>query len=74
MEYAGALGTIVFDGSCHLLDQTKVVVGENQFTMDVVVDWLDGRDDEASERISELEGRVVDMENGYQALLALGQE
>lgn len=49
--------------------------------MDVVVDQLDqridevdGRVDEASERLSALEGWVADMEDGYRALLALGQE
>ena len=74
MEYTGALGTIVFDKSCHLLDWTKVVVGQNQFAMDVAVDRLDGRSDEASEWILELEGRMADMEDGYWALLTLGQE
>ena len=53
---------------------TKLVVGQNQFTMDVAVDWLDSRADKASERIMELEGRMADMEDGYWALLALGQE
>ena len=74
MEYPRVLGTIVFDESYCLLDQTKVVVGENQFTMDMVVDRLDGRANEALERILELEERMVDMEDGYRALLTLGQE
>ena len=37
MEYARALGTIIFDESCHLHDLTEAQVGRNQFTMDVVV-------------------------------------
>ena len=74
MEYAGALGTIVFDESCHLCDLTEAQVGRNQFTMDVAVDWLDGEADHASERISALEGKVADLEVGYTELLALGWE
>lgn len=74
MEYAGALGTIIFDESCRLLDRTKIVVGQNQFAVDVAVDWLDGRANEALERIMELEGRLADMEDGYRSLLTLGQE
>ena len=74
MEYTGALGTIVFDKSCHLHDLTEAQVGRNQFTMDVAVDWLDGEVDHASERISTLEGKVADLEAGYTELLALGQE
>ena len=38
MEYAGALGTIVFDESCCLCDLTEVQVGRNQFAMDMAVD------------------------------------
>ena len=72
MEYASALGTIVFDESCCLCDLTEVQVGRNQFTMDVVVDQLDGEVDYVSERISALEGKVVDLEAGYTKLLALG--
>ena len=37
IEYAGALGTIVFDESCCLQDLTEAQMGRNQFTMDVVV-------------------------------------
>ena len=37
MEYAGVLGTIIFDESCHLCDLTEAQVGQNQFAMDVVV-------------------------------------
>ena len=38
MEYAGALGTIIFDESCCLCDLTEAQVGRNQFAMDVAVD------------------------------------
>ena len=38
MEYAGALGTIIFDESCRLRDLTEAQVGRNQFAMDVAVD------------------------------------
>ena len=74
MEYSGALSTIVFDESCRLHDLTEAQVGRNQFAMDVVVDCLDGEVDHMSERISTLEGKVVDLEAGYTELLALGQE
>ena len=81
MEYASALGTIVFDESCHLRDLTKAQVGRNQFAMDVVVDCLDdkisevdGRVDYTSKRLLALEGKMADMEEGYNELLALGQE
>ena len=74
MEYASALGTIIFDKSCRLCNLTAAQVGRNQFTMDVVVDRLDGEVDHASERISMLEGKVVDLEAGYTKLLALGWE
>ena len=81
MEYAGALGTIIFDKSCHLWDLTEVQVGRNQFAVDMAVDQLDGRIDEvdsradhASKHLSALEGKVTDMEAGYTKLLALGWE
>ena len=81
MEYAGALSTIIFDKSCHLCDLTEAQVGWNQLTMDVAVDWLDdkinevdGRADQASKQLSALEGKMMDMEEGYNELLALGQE
>ena len=51
MEYASALGTIVFDESCHLRDLTEAQVGRNQCAMDVAVDRLDGEADHATERI-----------------------
>ena len=79
MEYAGALGVIVFDESCCLHDLTKAQVERNQFAMDMVVDCLDQkigkvdkRANEASKRLSALEGKVTDMEDGYRELLALG--
>ena len=74
MEYTGALGTIIFDESCHLRDLTEAQVGHNQFTMDVAVDRLDREVDHASEWLSALEGKVTDLEAGYMELLALGQE
>ena len=46
MEYASALGTIVFDESCRLHDLMEAQVGRNQFTMDVAVDQLDDKIDE----------------------------
>ena len=81
MEYASALGTIIFDESCCLCDLMEAQVGHNQFAMDVAVDRLDdkidevdGRVDQVSEQLSVLEGQVTDMEEGYRELLALGQE
>ena len=43
MEYAGALGTIIFNESCHLYDLMEAQVGYNQFTIDVAVDRLDDK-------------------------------
>ena len=81
MEYTGALGTVIFDESCHLHDLTEAQVGWNQFAIDMAVDRLDeridevdGRADHASEWLSVLEGKVMDMEAGYTELLALGRE
>ena len=81
MEYTGALRVMIFDESYCLCDLTKAQVGRNQFVMDVVLDQLDvrinkvdGRADEASERLLMLEGKVTDMEDGYWEFLALGQE
>ena len=74
MEYASALGTIIFDKLCCLHDLTEVQVGRNQFAVDVAVDRLDREVDHASERLSVLEGKVADMEAGYTELLALGRE
>ena len=74
MEYAGALGTIIFDELYRLRDLTEAQVGHNQFAMDVAVDRLDGEVDHASKRLSALEGKVTDLEVGYTKLLALGWE
>ena len=74
MEYARALGTIIFNDSCCLCNLTEAQVGHNQFAMDVAVDRLDGEVDHASERLSALEGKVTDLEAGYTELLALGRE
>ena len=81
MEYAGALGTIIFDESCRLCNLTEAQVGWNQFTMDVAVDRLDGEVDRldgevdhTSERLLALEGKVTDLKVGYTELLALGWE
>ena len=74
MEYAGALGTIIFDESCRLRDLTEAQVGRNQFAVDVAVDWLDGEADHAAERISSLEDKMVNVERGLDGLLALGRE
>ena len=81
MEYTGALGTIIFDESYCLRDLTEAQIGRNQFAVDMAVDRLDeqidkidGRADHASEQLSVLEGKVTDMEEGYQELLALGWE
>ena len=74
MEYASALGTIIFNESCHLHDLTEVQVRHNQFAMDVMVDRLDGEVDHMFKRLSTLEGKVGDLEAGYTELLALGRE
>ena len=74
MEYAGALGTIIFDELCCLQDLVEVQVGHNQFTMDMVVDRLDREVDHASKRLSALEGKVTNLEAGYTELLVLGRE
>ena len=74
MEYAGALGTIIFDESCRLQDLTEAQVGRNQFAVDVAVDRLDGEADHATERIGVLEDRGADVERSLTALLELGRE
>ena len=81
MEYTGALSTIIFNESCCLQDLMEAQVGRNQFTMDVVVDWLNERIDKVDRRVnhaskclSALEGKVMDMEAGYTELLVLGHE
>ena len=74
MEYAGALGTIIFNELCQLWDLTEAQVGRNQFAMDIAVDQLDGEADHAAERIGALENKEADMECSLNALLELGQE
>ena len=74
MEYAGALGTIIFDESCCLRDLTEAQVGRNQFAVDVTVDHLDGEADHAAERIGALEDKEADMERSLNVLLELGRE
>ena len=74
MEYASALGTIIFGESCHLRDLTEAQIGRNQFAMDVVVDRLDGEADHAAKCIGALEDKEADMERSLNALLELGQE
>ena len=74
MEYAGALGTIIFDKSCCLRNLTEAQVGRNQFAVDVVVDRLDGEVDYAAERIGALEDKEADMEHSLNVLLELGRE
>ena len=74
MEYAGALGTIVFDESCRLRDLTEAQVGRNQYATDVELERLDGEVDHAAERIGDLEDRVAELERGTNALLDLGRE
>ena len=74
MEYAGALGVIVFDESCRLRDLTEAQVGRNQYAMDVELERLDGEVDHAVERIGTLEDKGVDMERSLNMLLELGRE
>ena len=74
MEYAGALGTIVFDESCHLRDLTEAQIGRNQYSTDVELERLDGEANHAAERIRELEDRLADTERSLNALLELGRE
>ena len=74
MEYAGALGTIIFDESCCLRDLTEAQVGRNQYATDVELERLDGEADHAAERIGGLEDRFADAERSLQALLDLGRE
>ena len=74
MEYAGALGTIIFDESCCLCDLTEAQVGRNQFAVDVAVDRLDREADHAAERIGVLEDKEADVECSLNALLKLGRE
>ena len=74
MEYAGALGTIIFDKSCRLRDLTEAQVGRNQYVTNVELEHLDGEANHAVERIGALEDRGADMERSLNALLELGRE
>ena len=74
MEYAGALGTIIFNESCRLCDLTEAQVGRNQFAVDVAVDHLDREADHAAECIRALEDKEADMECSLNMLLELGRE
>ena len=74
MEYAGALGTIVFDESCRLRDLTEAQVGRNQYATDVELERLDGEADRAAEHIGALEDRLADTERSLNTLLDLGRE
>ena len=74
MEYTSALGTIIFNESCHLWDLTEAQVGRNQFAMDVAVDRLDGEADHTAEHIGALEDKEADMEHSFNMLLELGRE
>ena len=74
MEYAGALGTIVFDESCCLRDLTERQVGRNQHATNMELERLDGEADHAVERIGVLEDRLADTECSLTALLELGRE
>ena len=73
MEYAGALGVIVFK-SCRLRDLTEAQIGRNQYSMDVELERLDGEADHAAERISVLEDKEANMECSLNSLLELGRE
>ena len=74
MEYAGALGTIVFDESCRLHDLTEAQIGRNQYATDVELERLDGEADHTVERIGALEDKGAEMERSLNALLELGRE
>ena len=74
MEYAGALGVIVFNESCRLRDLTEAQIGCNQYATDMELEWLDGEADHAMERIGALEDKEADMEHSLNVLLELGQE
>ena len=74
MEYASALGTVVFDESCRLHDLTERQIGRNQHTTDVELEQLDGEVDHAAERIGALEDKEANMEHSLNVLLDLGRE
>ena len=74
MEYAGALGTIVFDESCRLRDLTERQIGRNQHATDVELEHLDGEADHTAEHIGALEDWLADTEHSLTVLLDLGRE
>ena len=74
MEYASALGTIMFDESCRLCNLTERQIGRNQHATDVELEHLDREADHAAERIGALEDRLADTDCSLQALLELGRE
>ena len=74
MEYAGALGVIVFDESCHFRDLMEAQIRRNQYTTDVELERLDGEVDHTVERIGALEDKEADMERSLNVLLELGRE
>ena len=74
MEYAGALGVIIFDELCRLRDLTEAQVGRNQYATDVELEQLDGETDHAAERIGAFKDKEADMERSLNALLELGRE
>ena len=74
MEYAGALGTIVFNESCRLCDLTERQISRNQHATDVELERLDREADHATERIGALEDKEANMERSLNALLELGWE
>ena len=74
MEYASALGTIVFDESCRLRDLTERQIGRNQHATDVELECLDGEADHAAEHIGALEDQLADTERNLNTLLDLGRE
>ena len=74
MEYAGALGVIIFNESCRLRDLMEAQIGHNQYATDVELERLDREADHATERIGALEDKEADMERSLNALLELGRE
>ena len=74
MEYAGALGTIMFDELCRLRDLTERQIGRNQHATDMELERLDGEADHTAERIGALEDRLADTGRSLTALLDLGWE
>ena len=74
MEYAGALGVIIFDESCRLRDLMEAQISCNQYTTDVELERLDREADHAAERIGVLEDKGGDIERSLNTLLELGRE